>query len=122
VHRGEQMIEQIRRSGVVVIGDLDDLIPVRRAGDAASDPGAASDSDLLDVATYGLTGIAGVVSDLRIEHDSLVKACESLLPADEDGRLRKEFDRIDALADPLLSEQTRDSRFLRWRIEQMGVS
>lgn len=122
VHRGERMIEQIKRSGVVVIGDLDDLIPVRRAGDAASDPGAASDGDLLDVATYGLTGLAGVVSNLRIEHDSLVRAVESLLPADEGGRLRREFDRIDALADPPQSEQTRDSRFLRWRIEQMGVS
>jgi hypothetical protein len=52
-------VEAIQRSGVRVVGDLDDLMPraPRLGPGTVTDPAALTDAQLLDAAVYGLLGI-----------------------------------------------------------------
>lgn len=65
--RAEQMIEEIRRSPVRVVGDLGDLRPSSDVRPGLADPSESSAADLLDAALVGLGEMVKAVSDEKLE-------------------------------------------------------
>ncbi|MGI8888424.1 MAG: hypothetical protein ACR2GB_05565, partial [Nocardioidaceae bacterium] len=77
------MVEVVRKRQTRVVGDLQDLIPPIEPPQASSDPGEATADDLLAAAIQGLEGMSRIVSDLRIEYDSLARLARQLIARDE---------------------------------------
>jgi hypothetical protein len=55
----KQLIESVRRTEPTVVGDLDELVPLRPVlmDGVVTDPGTIDDATLLDAALYGLLGL-----------------------------------------------------------------
>lgn len=68
--RAERMIDEIRSSGVNVIGDLADLQPPSAPPGDAVDPASATDDELLAAALHGLAALVHEVGELEVERDS----------------------------------------------------
>jgi hypothetical protein len=94
--RALAMIDEIKRSGIGVEGDLADLIPAPSPPADSVDPGDTTDSELLSAGTRGLLGLASVFHDLRGEGRELrlqLSASEAKSAALED-RVRQQHKRI----------------------------
>lgn len=119
VHRrSKRMIEEVERTGVRVVGDLQDLVPTIEVPEAPVDPGALSDSDLLEVAEYAAVGLGGLLADSRMAYNTLVDAVVSLDPIDTNGAEWQEFVPIDEEQEGDSIAGTRRGRFLVWRAER----
>ncbi len=69
-HRADRMIEELRRSGARVVGDLEDLRPTLPP-ESVVDPASASDAELLSAAFAGLAGLVDAVAELQVEKERL---------------------------------------------------
>lgn len=82
------MVEQIQRLSVPVVGDLNDLVPDAESPAPGVDPAASTDGQLLEAAVSGLTGMAHLHAQMRMEYDLLLAEHDALL-ADHESLLRK---------------------------------
>ncbi len=71
VKRAEAMIEELRASGITVVGDLDELLPAPYTEGQGIDPGTASDAELLATALDGLLGVTQELAEVQISYDEL---------------------------------------------------
>lgn len=69
--RAVAVVEEIKASGIEIIGDLAELIPAEQAPAVTFSPDDLTDSLLLDAALDGLAGMGKIVGDLRLERDAL---------------------------------------------------
>jgi hypothetical protein len=65
------MVEQIGRADITVVGDLEELVPGEEPAGEPYDPGRATDSELLEAAMAGLLGVGRKVSKLHVEREDL---------------------------------------------------
>lgn len=119
--RTETMIKAVKKTGVRVVGDLDDLIPSGEAPKQTFDPGASTDAELLAVAEDGVLGLGRLLADARTEYDRLVSAMESVQPIDQQSKEWKAFLAVDGSDDEAERRPgTRKGRFLAWQIAEQG--
>lgn len=76
--RAQRMVEEIEQSGVSVVGDLDDLIPVRSSAVAYVDPSESSDTHLLEAASNGMLGMVGLLGEVRQARRGFLEEIRSL--------------------------------------------
>jgi hypothetical protein len=69
--RAHRMVAELQSMGLVVHGDLADLIPTTGPVAGAVDPGAATDSELLAASLDGLIGMARHATKQRVKCDQL---------------------------------------------------
>ncbi|HET7329011.1 MAG TPA: hypothetical protein VFJ14_17195 [Nocardioidaceae bacterium] len=65
--RTDRMIAEIKAVGPVVVGDLDELIPVPASSDVPGLDWAPSDAELLDAALDGLEALGRQLADARLQ-------------------------------------------------------
>lgn len=70
-HRAQHMVDELRRLGIAVVGDLDELLPAPHTEGRGIDPGTASDAELLATAMAGLLGVTQQLADAQIAYDDL---------------------------------------------------
>jgi hypothetical protein len=117
----EAMVAAIAASGVRVVGDLADLIPAAGAAAAVTDPGLATDAELLAAATDGLVGMGEVLGDTRVELDELVRLIEAGLPSGPDVEAAYlALARAEGELDPPPNPYLRRARFTRARLTEAG--
>jgi hypothetical protein len=117
----EAMVTAVAASGVRVVGELADLIPVAAPPDDVVDPGMATDGELLAAATEGLVGMGAILGDTRIELDALVRLVEAGLPAGpEVDAAYLAFGRAEAELDPAPNPYLRRARFVRDRLTKIA--
>lgn len=85
------MVEQIEKLSVPVVGDLNDLVPDAESPARGVDPAASTDGQLLEAAVSGLTGMAHLHAQMRMEYDLLLDEHDALV-ADHESLLRKRQD------------------------------
>jgi hypothetical protein len=115
--RARVTVEELKRLGVTVVGDLADLVPAASPSEGSADPGDATDSDLLSAASRGLAGLAGGFADLRTEAVELrlqASAAEARIGALED-RVRLQQKRIRLLRSQRADSPDPAPRSERWR-------
>lgn len=66
--RADRMIEEIRSSGVRIVGNLEDLRPTPPP-EKTVDPASAMDSDLLAAALTGIGGLVETVAEAQVEKE-----------------------------------------------------
>jgi hypothetical protein len=117
--RTATMIKAVQKTGVRVVGDLDDLMPSGDAPKDPFDPGSASETELLAAAEAGLVGIGKMLADARSEYDRLVEVLETTMPIDQSSQEWKDFLAVDGSDTEAEGRPgSRKGRFLRWRIQQ----
>lgn len=65
------MVDAIANSAATVVGDLTDVVPPEHPADASFTTDDLTDGMMLDAALDGLSGLAQMASDLRLERDEL---------------------------------------------------
>jgi hypothetical protein len=113
--RAHAMVEELARSGVEVVGSLDDLIPAADDPGDVVDPGDSNADDLLETAIAGLLGLGGLLAAARIEHEALVTDVDELFPeaaGDWEAFVASES------GEPERSQTLVPSRYLRWRLQR----
>jgi hypothetical protein len=113
--RAHAMVEELARSGVEVVGSLDDLIPAADDPGDVVDPGDSNADDLLEAAIAGLLGLGGLLAAARIEHEALVTDVDELFPeaaGDWEAFVASES------GEPERSQTLVPSRYLRWRLQR----
>lgn len=81
--RARAMTVELEKSGVRVVGDLDDLVPQPAAPSDGIDPAVATDTDLLEAAVFGLAGMARALTDVRLELSELRREHGTFVSTDE---------------------------------------
>lgn len=117
--RARTMVDAIVATGVRVVGDLDDLVPVPSAEEGPLDPTDATDSEMLEVAMDGLVGMGRMLANLRIEYDAMVREIEAHLPS-ERPKERQEFASDEESLDEASRSVLRKGRFARWRLARQN--
>jgi hypothetical protein len=118
--RAAFVIKAIEESQVRVVGDLDDLMP---APPAESDPVSrteATEPEVLDAALDGMVGMGGLLADVRIAYDRLLRAIDAYLPPPTVEE-RQEFDSTEAALVGPPPGLARDGRLIVWRLDRLGT-
>ncbi len=76
--RAQKVNAELEGMGVQVVGDLADLLPADSPPPEAVDPGAASDTELLDAASRGLMGMAETITTVTLVRKKVVVQLEEL--------------------------------------------
>jgi len=121
--RTATMIRAVQKTGVRVVGDLDDLIPSGDAPKHPFDPGRSTDAELLAAAQDGIVGLGRLLADARTEYDRLVDALETVLPIDQQSDEWRSFMAEDGSDDEAERRPgTRKGRFIAWRIARQQAA
>jgi hypothetical protein len=86
--RARRMVAELRPMNLVVHGDLADLIPTTEPEPDVVDPGASTDSELLEAAVDGLVAMARHAAKQRVNRNEL-RAEVELLTAERDSLLKQ---------------------------------
>jgi hypothetical protein len=87
--RARRMVDELSSMGLVIQGDLTDLIPTGQHSADFVDPAASTDAELLEASTDGLIGMARHATRQRLQRNEL----------------RAEVERLTAERDALLNER-----------------
>lgn len=94
------MVERLRGMNLTVVGSLDDLIPGSEAYGDPTDPGDATDGELLEAAIDGLAGMGKLLADQRIDFDEMTALAAVLVAREEQ---RSAADSGDLAPEPMSS-------------------